>query len=340
MAEKTVLHQPSSSVFDTDLARTLRQACRIVADACRQSPRAALLVLACVAVVGYFYGVVANFAINHSMSALVWMVQQWSSTKHGLEHGWVIPPLMLILLARQVPGIAALPRKPSAWGLVLVFLGALSYVVAMRTFQARVAIAGLPLIPIGAVMWLHGWEAAKRVIFPLILIYFVVPIPGMIQATNGLQLFATKSAYHIANIIGIPCTLSGNDIYSIPSEKWNFNIAEGCSGVRSLMALMLVSAVYAHLTQKQLWKKIVLFACSVPLAILGNCLRVASIVIVAEYISPTLAAKAYHEWSGFVFFLLVGLAGLALVDWLINRRKNNLVVRKVMPAPAAQPQSS
>ena len=184
----------------------------------------------------------------------------------------------------------------------LVVIGALFFVAAVRTFQPRVALAGLPLILLGGLAWWRGWAAARLLAFPVFLLYFVIPVPGMIQATNGLQLLATKSAYHLSKLFGMNASLSGNDIFSVPVDKWNFNIAEGCSGVRSLMALMLVSAVYAHLTQKTLWKKFVLFACSVPLAILSNCLRVASILIVAEYFSADFAAKTYHEGSGFLVF--------------------------------------
>ena len=75
-----------------------------------------------------------------------------------------------------------------------------------------------------------------------------------------------------------------------------------------------------------------LFACSVPLAILSNCLRVASILVVAESFSPEFAAKTYHEGSGFLFFLVVGLAGLAAVDWLLNHRGRKKVVIRRTPA--------
>ena len=104
-----------------------------------------------------------------------------------------------------------------------------------------------------------------------------------------------------------------------------------------MMALTLVSAVYAHLTQKTLWKKVVLCACSVPLAIISNCLRVTSILVVAEYFSADFAAKTYHEGSGFLFFLVVGLAGLAAVDWLLNGwGRKKVVVRRVPGAGGGQ----
>jgi exosortase/archaeosortase family protein len=107
-----------------------------------------------------------------------------------------------------------------------------------------------------------------------------------------------------------------------------------------LVALTLVGAVYAHLTQRELWKKLVIFACSFPLAIIGNCLRVASILLFAEYIDPDIAGKAYHSGSGFLFFLVVGLAGLSLCDWLLNHAGRGRVVRRrvsAVPAPAASP---
>ena len=242
-------------------------------------------------------------------------------------------------MARRIPEAAALPSRPSRWGLGLVVLGALCYVAAVRTYQPRVALGGLPILLLGAVVWMRGWATARLFAFPLCIVYFIIPIPGMIQATNGLQLFATKSAYHLGKLLGVPATLSGNDIYAMPMDKWQFNIAEGCSGVRSLMALTLVSAVYAHLTQKVLWKKAVLFLCSIPLAILGNCLRLTSILVVAEFIDAKFAAATYHEGSGFIFFLVVGLAGLSLVDWLINRRGEARVVtrRVVANLPAEAP---
>jgi len=301
----------------------------------RRQPLTAALVAAVVLVVAVFYGGMATFGPRHIYSAFAWLVSSWNP-RTGYEHGFIVPFIFLFLVARRLPQLLAEPARPSVWGLVAVVLGALFFVAAVRTFQPRVALAGLPLVILGSVAWWRGWRTARLIAFPVLLLYFVIPVPGMIQATNGLQLLATKSAYYLSKLFGIQASLSGNDIFSIPMDKWKFNIAEGCSGVRSLMALMLVSAVYAHLTQKTLWKKVVLCACSVPLAILSNCLRVASILVVAEYFSADFAAKTYHEGSGFLFFLAVGLAGLAAVDWLLNGRgKKTVVIRRtpVEPGP-------
>lgn len=303
----------------------------------RQQPMAFALVVLALGILAYFYGFRPGFGMGHSRAIFPWLTDTWVP-RHGYEHGWLYPFLGVILAALRLPKVAATPAKPTPWGLALMFFGALLYIAAVRTYQARVAIAGFPFFLLGGVAWLHGWQAARLLAFPIFLVYFFVPIPGMLQATNGLQIFATKSAYYIGKALGVNAALSGNDIYSVPVDRWQFNIAEGCSGMRSLQALTLIGAVYAHLTQKVLWKKLVLFAVSFPLAILGNCLRVASILLVAEYWDPEIAAKSYHEGSGFLFFLAVGLAGLGLVDWLLNRnRQVRVVTRRVNVPPISGP---
>lgn len=328
---------PKNSLFDTPLTRSLAEAGRLTLRWIRKQPVASTLIVLALAIIAYFYGFRPGFGMGHARPVLPWLVDTWVP-RHGYEHGWLYPFLAVILAALRLPQVAAHPTRPAPWGLALVLLGAIFYVAAVRTYQARIAIAGFPFLFLGGVAWLQGWKAARLLAFPIFLIYFFVPIPGMIQATNGLQIFATKSAYFIGKALGVDAALSGNDIYSIPIDKWKFNIAEGCSGMRSLQALTLIGAVYAHLTQKVLWKKLVLFAVSIPLAILGNCLRVASILLVAEYWDPDVAAKSYHEGSGFLFFLAVGLAGLGLVDWLLNRnRQARVVTRRVNVPPTEGP---
>lgn len=315
---------------------SLRGGVQMMVGEIKRQPVVSLMVLVVLGVIGFFYGWITTFGPGHTYSAFDWLKSTWNP-RTGYEHGYIVPFLFVFLVMRRMPQIVAELPRPSVWGLVAVVLGALFFVAAVRTFQPRVALAGLPLVVLGSLTWWRGWRTARLLAFPVLLLFFVIPVPGMIQATNGLQLLATETAYHLSKVLGIQSSLSGNDIFSIPMDKWKFNIAEGCSGVRSLMALTLVSAVYAHLTQKTLWKKVVLCACSVPLAIISNCLRVTSILVVAEYFSADFAAKTYHEGSGFLFFLIVGLAGLAAVDWLLNGwGRKKVVVRRVPGAGGGQ----
>ncbi len=323
---------------DASLVKSFMSAGGVVRDWVRRNPLGVLIVAAFVAGIAGFYGMYATFGRGHAFSALGWMESTWNH-KTGYDHGFLVPILMLVLAARRLPDVAATEVKPSRWGLVLMIFGIITYVAAIRSYQARVAVVGLPILVLGVIGWVHSFRAMRLMAFPLCLLYFALHAPGLLQATNGLQVFATKSAFHLSKLFGIEASLSGNQISSIPDGKWGFDIAEGCSGIRSLLALTLISAVYAHLTQKVLWKKIVLFACSVPLAIIGNALRVTSILVVAEYFDPKLAGNAYHDGSGFIFFGVVGLAGLSLVDWALGwNERGRAVVRRLersTTAPAA-----
>lgn len=96
--------------------------------------------------------------------------------------------------------------------------------------------------------------------------------------------------------------LQGTNIRSTEGHWDAFNIAGGCSGMRSLMALIMLSAAWAYLSDLKFWKKCVLFLSAIPLAVIGNGVRIASIVVMAEYGDARFAAKTWHDWSGLLFF--------------------------------------
>ena len=185
-----------------------------------------------------------------------------------------------------------------------------------RVHQIRTIIKQRALIILGAAVYVRGREFARILLFPAFLIYFGIPVPGMMQATNNLQLIASAGAYQIASLFGVDAVVRGNDIVSA-NDSWGFDVAEGSSGIRSLMALTLIAAIYAHLVHKSLWKKIALYLSAFPLAIVANVFRVASIIIIAEYGDAEFAGDLYHDYSGFIFFP-IGLAGLVLVSKLLD----------------------
>ena len=109
------------------------------------------------------------------------------------------------------------------------------------------------------------------------------------------------------------------------------DIAEGCSGIRSLMALTMIAAVYANYTQKVFWKKMVLFASALPLAIIGNFGRIFTILILANFGWGDFGTGAWHDWAGLLLFFPIALSGLYLFDYLLNfkNRRKKKVKRKV-----------
>jgi exosortase len=216
--------------------------------------------------------------------------------------------------------------KPSYWGGVILFLGLIFYVVAVRTIQPRMALIGMPFVVIGFTYFLCGFGIARHVIFPAFFLWFSIPVPGLEAVLTGnLQTLITRSCYHVGLFVGMDLTSSGATI-SISGSS--VEIAEGCSGIRSLMALTMIAAVYSHYTQKPLWKKAILFTSSLPLAIIGNFFRIFTILVLTQLGFGEFAKKTYHDWAGLLLFFPITLAGLYLFDYLLNRKTRKRKVKR------------
>ena len=269
--------------------------------------------------------------LGKSLAGWTWFA---CNDKNGFLHGRFIPVAFVVMcwFAYQ-RGKDELVR-PSYWGLAILAFGLLFFFAAMRTIQPRLAIVGAPFVVIGIVYYLFGRGVTKHMIFPAFFLWFSMPVPGLeMLLTGNLQVFITKACYQVGIMLGMDLSVQGNNI-SIANSS--LNIAEGCSGIRSLMALTMIAAVYANYTQKSLWKKAVLFASSLPLAIIGNFGRVFTILIITQLGFEDFAKQTYHDWAGLLFFFPIALAGLYLVDYLLNlkERRKKKVKRTVRRSTA------
>lgn len=262
------------------------------------------VVLALGAILGlilvYFFVLMPRFGINSGETAFGWLVSTWNA-ENNYEHGWLVVGLMGWLLWRALPAWRVTPVKPSAAGLAIVGFGLLLFIGGCRTIQPRVCVVAFPFLIYGGVVYLHGWARARHWIFPLSMVAFVVPMPGLQQMTTGLQIIATKMAHHASNFLGMEMGISGNRVFD-PSGNWgSWEIDEGCSGIRSIVALTLVTYVYGMIVHKKWSERLVIFAACIPIAILANAVRVTSILVVAR-INVNFAKTTWHDYSGFMSF--------------------------------------
>lgn len=261
----------------------------------------------------FYYGFVECQA-----TATGWLVSAWNP-ETDYEHGWMVPLLAVYLLSQAVKELKNTPTYPSIHGLWLTAIGGLLCLLAARTQQGRVAIGALPFLLSGAVWYYWGGKAALKTAFPLFFLWLAIPAPGFQQATVGLQMLAAKMAHYGATLCGVDTILDGTNVISAQGKWDSYNIAGGCSGIRSLMALFMFSVAWAYLADKlALWKRLLLGLSALPLAVLANAFRVASIFVCAEYVSPSFAGKTWHDWSGLIFFFPASLAGLVILHGLLS----------------------
>ena len=138
-----------------------------------------------------------------------------------------------------------------------------------------------------------------------------------------------------AGLFGIETVVQGTEILSTGNKWTPLEIDEGCGGIRSLMALIMIASVWAYLAPIALWKKALLCLAAFPLAIFGNMLRLTSIFVIAEYGDAEFARNTWHDWSGLLLFypislmLLLGVHSVLEGGWPWKRQKK-IAVRTIV----------
>ena len=283
---------------------------------CRANPAQALLFAALLGVLGYFYfGLKAFMAL--STTAAQWMMSGWNE-ENDQQHCWAVVPVALLLVLLRWREIEARPKKGANSGLWFVGLGVLFYVVGIRCAEARYTIFALPPLFYGAVRFLWGAQVARTVLFPCVFLLFMVPVGGVVQGTVPLQLLTAKAIRLLSSVFGIPIIVDGSTLSSPDGRFEPMEIAGGCSGIRSLMAMTMLAALYAYFTSRGPVRGFILFGCSIIFAVLGNFARVFSVVLFARFLDAKTATGLYHDYSGLVFFP-VAVAAMAGMGSLLNR---------------------
>ncbi len=254
-----------------------------------------------VAAIIWFFGFETRFGADRTQSVFTWLESAWNG-ETDYEHGILFPFVIAGLVIYQLKNLRKAAGYGSYWGLAAIFVGALLYAISYRTFQPRIAAGALPFLLWGGCYFLWGWRVAKILAFPFFFFWLAVPLPSFQQATTHLQLLATSLAHHGSSLFGVDTRVVGTTILPVTGDWKPLDIATGCSGIRSLMALLMISSAWAYVAKIKTWQKVVLFSSALPLAIIGNALRVTSIFVIAEYGDAEWAAGTWHDWSGLLLF--------------------------------------
>lgn len=283
----------------------------------RGNPVKGLLLAGLAAVVAWFYfGIKAFYGMR--VTAARWIVSGWSA-ENDQEHCWGIIPVALALVLVRWREIAASPKNPANSGLWFVGMGVLFFIAGIRCTEARYTIFALPLFCYGATRFLIGRDVARLVVFPCVFLLFMTPVGGLVQSTVPLQVMTANAIHLLSSLFGIPIVVDGSTITFLNGGE-PLEVAGGCSGIRSLMAMTTLSALYAYFTMRGPIRGVILFASSLLFAVLGNFARVFSVVLFARFLDAKTATGLYHDYSGFVFFpvavfAMVSFGGLLNRDW-------------------------
>ena len=252
-------------------------------------------------------------------SVLLWMYTRWADSSVSFSstdysHGFLIPLVALGVVWYRRHDLARAEKYVSLMGLLMLVGALFLHWLGAKSQHPRLSLVALIGILWSVPFYLYGWQVAKILLFPCAYLVFCVPLNFLDALTFPLQMIMIKSASAMLNGLGLEVETVGTSMTIVASGA-NFDVAAPCSGLRSLLAMTALTAVYAYLTQPDLLRKWVLFLCSVPLAIAGNIARIISIVIVAEVAGQEFALGVFHDYSGYVVFavaiaLMVSIGGM------------------------------
>lgn len=239
------------------------------------------------------------------------------------SHGFLIVPLAGYFVWERRARLAAAAIAPSWIGLVAL-AGGIAVLLAglwgSELFLSRVAL--LPVIA-GIVLFLFGWQHLRILAFPIAFLFLMIPIPSIIfnQIAFPLQLFASRVGEWAIATAGIPILREGNVLILAHTT---LEVAEACSGIRSLVSLITLGIVYGYFMDPRSWVRGLIVLSAVPVAIIANGARVAGTGMAAHWIGEEAAQGFFHQFSGWIVFIF------AFAMILVIQR----IIAKFAPSPA------
>jgi len=256
----------------------------------------------------------------------VWRSPEW-------EHCWLVPFAVIGLLYYRRKDLSEIPVSGSWLGLAALLGVLFVYWVGYLADNIYLGYAALLGFVGASALWMLGWNWLKALSFPIAFLVFMFPLPFMDNfLAFPLRIFMSAVSVGFLNLIGLSCLQSGTAIVSAPDfaaglaqgQRFAVDVADPCSGIRSLFALMMVSALYGYLVMDRPWKKWVIFLSSMPLAVAGNFARIIMLTLGTITLGPETAIGSmeepslFHQASGFLVFG-VALGGMLGVGWLLQR---------------------
>jgi exosortase len=233
---------------------------------------------------------------------LAHLVGQWWRDPN-FSHGFFVPAFSAFVLWQERGRLTRITRQPS-WSGLLVMASALS-VLAVGQLGAEIFLArfSLLLLLAGLIVLFLGWSFTYEVRFPLAFLLLMIPIPSIVfnQITFPLQILASKVAAALLPLMNVPILREGN-VINLPAMA--LEVAEACSGIRSLMSLVTLAIIYGYLMERRIGLRWAIALSAIPISVAANSVRIIGTGLLVQYWDPEKAEGFFHTFSGWLIFVV------------------------------------
>jgi exosortase len=232
------------------------------------------------------------------------------------SHGFLVPIFAAYLVWVKRKTLLNTRVAPTWSGIAVVALGLLVLLMGVYGAELFLSRVSLVILLAGLVLCFGGWQLLKELRFVLLVLLLAIPIPAIIfnQITLPLQFLASQLASALLPLFGVPVLREGN-VIQLPAMK--LEVAEACSGIRSLLSLFALAIFYGYFLEKSFLHRTLLALASIPIAIAANAVRIFGTGLCVQYWDPDKAQGFFHEFSGWVMFL-VSLGCLFIVHRILR----------------------
>ncbi len=263
------------------------------------------VILIFIATIGLFYYNTFN-----------WLAGSWINNEY-YAHGFLVPLISGYFIWNMRKELAATKMKQCQAGLALFAGGVILQIIGVLWTIRFLSGISLVVTISGMILYLFGWEFLKKIMFPLLFLLLMIPLPFVDIVAPPLQTVSAIASSNIANLFGVPVQRDGF-ILNIPGGS--FEVGLPCSGLNSIVSLFTIAVIYAFILEGGMLMKLTILVSSIPLALAGNILRITSVLAVANIYGQEAAMDYFHDFSSLLLFS-VALVGLFLTGRCFGRLK-------------------
>ncbi len=262
-----------------------------------------------------YFALAVGIAIFVFSDGLSYMLIDWE--REEFSHGYMIPLVSLYLLLQKLPGLTNTKFSHQSWGVVVVILGMLCYLLGELSAIYIIIQYGFIIVLVGIAISLLGIKGTSVIGVPLAYLLFMIPLPNFLyfSLSSQLQLISSNIGVFILRLLDVSVYLEGN---VIDLGSYRLQVVDACSGLRYLFPLMSFGFLVAYIYRTAFWKKAVIFLSTIPITILMNSFRITVIGITVDMWGIGAAEGFLHDFQGWVVFMAC-LFLLAIEIWIIHR---------------------
>lgn len=237
----------------------------------------------------------------------------WFYENAYMEHGPLVVPAAAYMAWTKKDKLKTIARQPSGWGVFLVLWGALQAMFGLVAQWIWVERTAFLVSLTGCIAATYGWRMVRELKYPLCTLILMIAPPTFIfeRLTLNLQLLASRLGEFFLETLGFSVLREGNVLEMVGIK---LSVEEACSGIRSLMAIFFMCVLYNFFFVRSRSMQALLLALAIPVAILGNALRIVATGVAGQY-NPALTRGGAHEAFGYVAVVVAagGVVGLHLI---------------------------